>query len=70
MKTVLATVTALTRLRNSRDGNPRYEVNTDQGVFTMKPDAAVAYQISDYLIGKRITITYDSHRRMVHFTTA
>lgn len=67
-KTILVTVSGLTRHRNSESGNPRYTVHTDQGAFEMKPDAALAYEVSDYLIGKRITVTYDGNHRMLHFT--
>lgn len=67
-QTILVTVKGFTRLRNSTDGNPRYTVHTTEGDFTMKPDAAVAHEVSDMLIGKRITVTYDGKRRMLHFT--
>lgn len=36
------------RLSLSRNGNPRFKLHTDKGVFTTKVDASLAYGIENY----------------------
>lgn len=55
-------IDAIKRLKNSRNGNPRFEIvfNTRQKAKT-KSDAGWAYAITDSMVGKPVRIQY-------HFT--
>lgn len=51
------TVTSLERLYNSRNGNPRWALNTEDGHrFVTEADASISYEISPSLEGKTVTI--------------
>lgn len=41
------TVYSLRRIANSRNGNPRYTVNTDQGTFNTAADHSFVYLINN-----------------------
>lgn len=44
------------KLANSKNGNPRYDLDTEAGTYRTKPDIQDAYKISGYLVGKSIKI--------------
>ena len=47
--TAVGTITGLTRLGNTADGNPRWRVHLDNGgAFLTKPDANVAHMVANY----------------------
>lgn len=46
------TVFSLQRLKNSRNGNPRFKVNTDQGSFNTAGDHSFVYAIQNGWRGK------------------
>lgn len=37
------------RIDNSKDGNPRFDVLTSEGIFRTEPDAAVNYELPNYV---------------------
>lgn len=64
IRTITADVTEFELLRNSRDGGKRYRVTWDTGTARTKPDAQVAYLISDSALGW-YQIDLDSRNQIV-----
>lgn len=56
---MIATITRLKRERNSANGNPRYRIFTDAGVFLTATDSMVGYEVTQSWEGKRATFTLD-----------
>lgn len=58
--TTTKTISALTRRRNSHDGNPRYQVSFTDGTWGLTGvDASVGYEVTHSMIGKTVTVTYN-----------
>lgn len=56
MSETVTVIRGLKRLKNSKLGNPRWEVATDHGHYRTMSDSQVGYFLSDSVIGKRVTI--------------
>lgn len=56
VETATGTLKSVTRLTNSRNGNPRYILHTTNGDFTTKIDSMCAFNVQSF-IGKRVTLT-------------
>lgn len=59
--TIAGTLAAATRMRHSRNGNPRYSLTilaTDGSLIALPtaPDSAVAYAVPDHRIGAAVTL--------------
>lgn len=50
----------IVRLKNSPDGNPRYDLYTSEGAYRTKNDAHAVYQISDSWVGRTVTLHLDN----------
>lgn len=59
------TVTHVTRLKNSRDGNPRFTLHTSSGSVETAPDVMCAFLISDGWRDKRVRLTLSPVRQVV-----
>lgn len=63
------TVEGITRLTNSRHGNPRWllRVSADDGSvtanYTTAPDTMDAYKVCDPIVGKQVTLTLLTNSR-------
>lgn len=58
------------RERSSRYGNPRFSVTIDAGgtyseTYKTGVDASVAYEVQNYKIGRRVTITVEGKRENI-----
>ena len=53
---VFGTVHEVKRLRNTRDGNPRWSLVVDEHVIDTSPDSAVALVVSPDLVGQRVRL--------------
>ena len=52
-------ITGVKRLNNSINGNPKYEIHTENGVVTTPTDSMIAYAWSfERLIGDTVTINF------------
>ena len=52
-------ITGVKRLNNSENGNPKYEIHTEEGVVTTPTDSMIAYAWNfDRLIGDTVTINF------------
>ena len=58
-------LTAVTRLPSSRNGNPRYEVETTVGTYRTKPDAMHAYALTAGMAPRPVTLTLDRREQIV-----
>lgn len=68
---ITTTVTAHSRLFNSRSGNPRYTLMTDNGTFSTDKDSAFAYGLTNSEnLGDDITITTRPRRVVLHLDKA
>lgn len=54
------TLEMVKRLRNSVNGNPRFELRCDGWTFCTQPDTMIAYAIDNY-IGKPVAVTIGTH---------
>ena len=52
-------ITGVKRLNNSINGNPKYEIHTEDGVVTTPTDSMIAYEWNfERLIGDTVTINF------------
>ena len=52
-------ITGIKRLNNSINGNPKYEIHTEDGVVTTPTDSMIAYEWNfERLIGDTVTINF------------
>lgn len=52
-------IKGIKRLNNSRNGNPKYEIHTENGVVTTPTDSMIAYAWNfERLIGDTVTINF------------
>lgn len=56
-KQVTVTLEGVRRLHNSTNGNPRFELHTDQGTFTTSSDASWNYEVTNYKLPALLTLT-------------
>ena len=64
-----ATISDVERIPSSQNGNPRYRILTDVGVFTTKTDAGVAYAISPTALqGRFVTLRLDARGQVIGLT--
>lgn len=49
-------ITSVKRRANTADGNPRWELNTEAGVFRTADDSQSSHQVSDWTEGARSLI--------------
>ena len=56
-----AEVFRIIRLKNSPDGNPRYDIYTSKGTFRTQNDSHAAYQNPEAWVGKTITLHLSDH---------
>lgn len=62
--TKVSTLTNLERLRNSRNGNPRFKMTFDNGMEgTTRADDGQAYAITDAWIGKPVKFDWHIARK-------
>lgn len=67
--TIDVTVHAVSRLNSSVNGNPRFQLSTDGGLFTTQSDGSVGYDIQNLnLPGKRATLELTPAGRVVLVT--
>ena len=52
-------ILSLKRLRNSVNGNPRWELTTTHGVYKTLEDGSVNYEISQAWEGREVTVQID-----------
>ena len=65
---LIGLLNAAVRLRNSRDGNPRWLLTINGNRYTTKLDSAVAYKISQPShLGEAVIIQLDGANRIVDF---
>jgi hypothetical protein len=57
-------ILSVRRMGNSVNGNPQYSVNTDEGAWKTKPDAAVSYEIPNW-VGRDCWLTIDGYGYIV-----
>ncbi len=48
LETIKGTVTNITRLQSSNNGNPRFKVTIDGRIFSTKPDTMLGYSVENY----------------------
>lgn len=62
--TVTAKFLGATHKGTTRNGNPRYEIHTSEGTYTMATDASLGYSIGNYtggpdsLIDQEVVLTF------------
>jgi hypothetical protein len=54
-------ITGLKRLTNTKNRNPRWEVSTPVGTWQTKPDAADAYKLTEWAVGRKCRITLEGN---------
>lgn len=58
---IQTTITAVTRGASSKDGNPRYTVNTTDGTWETVKDGAVSYGITNSEFQGEVILTIDKN---------
>ena len=69
-KEVTGRLERVERLATSRNGNPRYAVTIDAGgtyseTYQTGVDASVAYEVTNYKMGRRVTLTLEGKRENI-----
>ena len=57
-------VFTMTRLGNSKDGNPRYDLYTSRGTYRTANDASCAYENPESWLGKWVTLHLDDRSQV------
>jgi len=55
----------LKRLRNTKDGNPQWEVQTSEGFYKTKPDAQIGHTIQNWEGRDDVWLTIDGYGYIV-----
>lgn len=58
---IKTTITAVTRGASTRDGNPRYTVNTTDGTWKTVKDGAIGYGIANSEFQGEVILTIDKN---------
>lgn len=58
-------LTAVNRLRSSRNGNPSYEVETTDGTYLTAVDAGCAYALTAGMAPRPATLTLDDRQQII-----
>ena len=58
-------IVAVTRLRSSANGNPRYEVATPVGTWPTAVDAGAAYALTAGMAPRPVTLTLDARQQII-----
>ena len=68
---ITATISEITRLENSTNGNPRYEISFE-GLPSRRTgtDAAVGYAVENHRVGDRVVVTLDGRKTIVDLERA
>ena len=76
-KQMTAVFYGATRKRNSKYGNPSFELMTSEGIFRTETDAAVNYSIANYtgrssdnLVNQSVRFTLTRGNRVTHMEKA
>lgn len=67
---VTGTLERVERMRSSANGNPRFAVTIDAGgtyseTYQTGVDASVAYEVTNYKMGRRVTLTLEGKRENI-----
>ena len=67
---ITGTLEGVQRERSSRNGNPRFSVTIDTGgawaeTYKTGVDASVAYEVTNYKRGQRVTLTLEGKRENI-----
>lgn len=58
----------VTRMKNSRDGNPQYMLTCDGYRFRTKANASIGYNIDEYF-DKQVEVTIGTYRKCLTLNT-
>ena len=58
-------LTAVRRLKSSRNGNPAYEVETTAGIYLTAVDAGCAYALTAGMAPRPVTLTLDPRQQII-----